>query len=174
MDAKRRAGGSSDGCDPPAPRQRVLASATKRSLSRLPREGPGNLGISPDGYPGFTIQPTRLRVSARRGAEEPVRDAPAETNNARQRNDDFVCNGIRDCRLRKASGVRVGEYNDLEKASSAVRNIAEIKTAHHLEMLKAMKEMRTILTDEQFKKLKKMMSMKTGEKKPAKRMMKKQ
>ncbi len=63
---------------------------------------------------------------------------------------------------------------DLEKAGSAVKKIAEIKTAHHLEMLKAIKEMRTILTDEQFKKMKKMMSMKTGEKKPAKRMMKKQ
>jgi Spy/CpxP family protein refolding chaperone len=53
---------------------------------------------------------------------------------------------------------------DLEKASSAVKKIAEINTAHHLEMLKAMKEMRTILTDEQFKKMKKMMSMKTCEK----------
>ena len=63
---------------------------------------------------------------------------------------------------------------DLEKANSAVKKIAEIKTADHLEMLKAMKEMRTILTDEQFKKMKKMMPMKTGEKKPAKRMMKKQ
>ena len=62
---------------------------------------------------------------------------------------------------------------DLEKASSAVKKIEEIKTAHHLEMLKAMKEMRSILTDEQFKKMKKMMSMKTGEKKPAKKMMKK-
>jgi Spy/CpxP family protein refolding chaperone len=68
---------------------------------------------------------------------------------------------------------------DLEKASSQVKKIAEIKTAHHLEMLKAMKEMRTILTDEQFKKMKKMMPMtmmpmKTGEKKPAKKTMKKQ
>lgn len=62
---------------------------------------------------------------------------------------------------------------DLEKANSAVKKIAEIKTAHHLEMLKAMKGMRAILTDEQFKKMKKMMSMKTGEKKPAKKMMKK-
>jgi Spy/CpxP family protein refolding chaperone len=62
---------------------------------------------------------------------------------------------------------------DLEKANSAVKKIAEIITAHHWEMLKAMKEMRAILTDEQFKKMKKMMSMKTGEKKPAKRMMKK-
>ena len=61
---------------------------------------------------------------------------------------------------------------DLEKASSAVKKIAEIKTAHHLEMLKNMKEMRTILTDEQFKKMKKMMPMKMGEKKPAKKMMK--
>jgi len=62
---------------------------------------------------------------------------------------------------------------DIERASSAVKKIAEIKTAHHLEMLKAMKEMRAILTDEQFKKIKKMMPMKMGEKKPAKRMMKK-
>ena len=153
MDDERRAGGSSDGCDPPAPRQRVLASGTTRSLSRLPREGPGNLGISPGGYPGFTIQPTRLRLSASGGVEEPVRDAPAEANNSRKRNDDFVFNGIRDCRLLKASGVRAGEYNDLENASSAVRKIAEIKTAHHLEMLRAMKEMRTILTDEQSKKM---------------------
>ena len=63
---------------------------------------------------------------------------------------------------------------DLEKASSAVKKIEDIKTAHHLEMLKAMKEMRTIFTDEQFKKMQKMMPMKTGEKKPTKRMMKKQ
>jgi Spy/CpxP family protein refolding chaperone len=62
---------------------------------------------------------------------------------------------------------------DLEKANSAVKKIAEIKTAHQLEMLKAMKEMRTILTDEQFKKMKKMMPMKTGDKKPAKKTMKK-
>ena len=62
---------------------------------------------------------------------------------------------------------------DLEKAGSAVKKIAEIKTAHHLDMLKAMKEMRTMLTDEQFKNMQKMMSMKMGEKKPAKQMMKK-
>jgi len=63
---------------------------------------------------------------------------------------------------------------DLEKASSQVKKIAEIKTAHQLEMLKAMKEMRTILTDEQFKKMKKMMPMKAGEKKPVKKTLKKQ
>lgn len=63
---------------------------------------------------------------------------------------------------------------DLEKASSAVKKIGDIKTAHHLEMLKAMKEIRNILTDEQFKKMKKLMPMRTVEKKPAKRMMKKQ
>ena len=62
---------------------------------------------------------------------------------------------------------------DIEKAGSAVKKISEIKTAYHLERLKAMKKMRTILTDEQFKKMKRMMSMKMGEKKPAKRMMKK-
>jgi Spy/CpxP family protein refolding chaperone len=63
---------------------------------------------------------------------------------------------------------------DLEKAGAAVKNISDIKTAHHLEMLKAMKEMRTILTDEQFKKMKKMMPMKADERKPAKKTMKKQ
>lgn len=57
---------------------------------------------------------------------------------------------------------------DLEKASSAVKKIAEIKTAQQLEMLKSMKEMRTMLTAEQFKEMKKMMSMKMSEKKPAK------
>jgi len=42
-----------------------------------------------------------------------------------------------------------------------------------LDMLKAMKEMRTILTDDQFKNMKKMMPMKMDEKKPGKQMMKK-
>lgn len=55
---------------------------------------------------------------------------------------------------------------DLEKARSAVKKIAEIKTAHKLEMLKSMKEMRTMLTEEQFKEMKKMMIMKMGEKEP--------
>ncbi|MBE0504370.1 MAG: hypothetical protein IBX46_09605 [Desulfuromonadales bacterium] len=57
---------------------------------------------------------------------------------------------------------------DLEKARSAVKKIAEIKTAHKLEMLKSMKEMRTMLTEEQFKAMKKMMIMKLGEKEPMK------
>lgn len=52
---------------------------------------------------------------------------------------------------------------NLEKASAAVDKIEKIKTAHHQEMLKAMKEVRTLLTDEQFKKMKKMMSMKAGD-----------
>lgn len=57
---------------------------------------------------------------------------------------------------------------DLEKASAAARKIGEIQVAHHLEMLQAMKAMRAIITDEQFKKMKKMMPVKTGAKKPAK------
>ncbi len=61
---------------------------------------------------------------------------------------------------------------DLEKANASVKKIADIKTAHHLEMLKQMKEMRSMLTDEQFKNMKKMMTMK-GEKKPAMKMLKK-
>jgi len=63
---------------------------------------------------------------------------------------------------------------DLGKANAAVKKIADIKTAHHLEMLKSMKKVRTILTDEQFKKMKKMMPMETSEKEPAKKVMKKQ
>ncbi len=62
---------------------------------------------------------------------------------------------------------------ELEKANYAVKKVAEINTAHHLEMLKAMKEVRTMLTEEQFKKMKKMMTMKKGEKKPVKKTMKK-
>jgi Spy/CpxP family protein refolding chaperone len=57
---------------------------------------------------------------------------------------------------------------DLEKARSAVKKIAEIKTAHQMEMLKSMKEMRTMLTEEQFKGMKKMMTMKMAEKEPMK------
>ena len=83
-----------------------------------------------------------------------------------------------DLKIAKIDLMEIMEVKDfdIEKASSAVKNIAEIKTTHHLEMLKATKEMRTILTDEQFKKMQKMMPMmpmKMGEKKPAKRMMKK-
>jgi Spy/CpxP family protein refolding chaperone len=62
---------------------------------------------------------------------------------------------------------------DLDKATSAVKKIEDLKTAQHLEMLKAMKDMRAILTDEQFKKMHKMMSMKMGEKKPEKGIMNK-
>ena len=60
---------------------------------------------------------------------------------------------------------------DLEKATAQVKKIADIKTAHHLEMLKSMKEVHSILTDEQFKKMKKMMHMKMEEEKPPKKMM---
>src|ERR1017187_8250891 len=45
---------------------------------------------------------------------------------------------------------------DLDKASAQAKKIADIKTAQHLEMLKSMKEVHSILTDEQFKKMKKM------------------
>ena len=61
---------------------------------------------------------------------------------------------------------------DMEKGSVAVRKAAEIKTAHLLEMLAAMKEVRTMLTDEQFNKMKKMTHMKKGEKKLPKKIIK--
>jgi Spy/CpxP family protein refolding chaperone len=64
-----------------------------------------------------------------------------------------------DLKIAEIELVEIMEVKDfnLEKASSAVKNNSEIKTAHHLKMLKAMKEMRTILTGEQFKKMKRMM-----------------
>ena len=40
---------------------------------------------------------------------------------------------------------------DLDRANAAAKKIGDIKTAQHLEMVKAMKDVRTILTDEQFK-----------------------
>jgi hypothetical protein len=46
---------------------------------------------------------------------------------------------------------------DMDKAVSGVKKIADIKTAQHLEMFKAMKKIHALLTDEQFKKMKKMM-----------------
>ncbi len=61
---------------------------------------------------------------------------------------------------------------DLDKATYTVKKIEDIKTAQHLEMLKAMKDMRAILTDDQFKKMHKM-CIKPGEKKPEKGMMNK-
>jgi Spy/CpxP family protein refolding chaperone len=78
----------------------------------------------------------------------------------------------------KIAQIELGEILDvkdfdLEKANSAVKKIEDIRASHQLEMLKAMKEMRTILTDEQFNKSRKMMAMHRDEKKPAKKMMKK-
>ena len=61
---------------------------------------------------------------------------------------------------------------DLEKATTAVKKIADIKTAHHVEMLVLMKQVHSILTDEQFKQMKKM-HMKMEGNKPDKKMMKK-
>jgi Spy/CpxP family protein refolding chaperone len=61
---------------------------------------------------------------------------------------------------------------DLEKANAAIKKITEIKTAQNLEMVKTMKEVRAILTDEQFNKMKKM-PMKKGDHKQTKKLIKK-
>jgi Spy/CpxP family protein refolding chaperone len=53
---------------------------------------------------------------------------------------------------------------DLDKAKTAVKKIEDIKTAQHFEMLKTMKDMRAIMTYEQFKNMHKMWR-KTGEEK---------
>lgn len=58
---------------------------------------------------------------------------------------------------------------DQEKAGAALEEIAEVKTAHQLEMLKEMKEIRANLTDGQFMKMKKMMPMEMGKKRPVSR-----
>lgn len=62
---------------------------------------------------------------------------------------------------------------DLEKAVAAAKKVSDIKTAHQLDKLKAMKEIRTELTDEQYKKMKKIMPMHKAERKPSKRSKKK-
>lgn len=61
---------------------------------------------------------------------------------------------------------------DLEKALAATKKVADLKTAHHSEMLKSMKEVRAVFTEEQFGKMKKLMhkDMKMSGKKPAKGM----
>jgi len=51
---------------------------------------------------------------------------------------------------------------DLDKAILATKKISEIRTNHHIDMLKAMKEVRTILTEEQYKKMRAMMMRKIG------------
>ena len=64
---------------------------------------------------------------------------------------------------------------DLDKAVLATKKISEIRTAAHIEMLKSMKEVRAILTEEQFQKMKKMFmtgkmrDKMMGDKKPAKK-----
>lgn len=68
--------------------------------------------------------------------------------------------------------MEVKDFN-LDKATSAVKKIEDIKTAQHLEMLKAMKDMRAILTDEQFKNMQKMCVMQMGAEKHEKKMDKK-
>ncbi len=80
-----------------------------------------------------------------------------------------------DVKIAEIELIEIMEVNDfnLEKATVAVKKIADIKTAHHLEMLKAMKEMRTLITDEQFTKMKKMMTMKPGDNKHHEKMINK-
>ena len=48
---------------------------------------------------------------------------------------------------------------DIDKATAVSNRILDIKKAHHFEMLRSMKEIRAILTYEQFKEMKKMMAM---------------
>ena len=76
-----------------------------------------------------------------------------------------------DLRIAEIELMEIMEVKDFDqnKAGSAVKKIADLKTAHQLEMLKDMKEIRANLTDEQFKKMKKMMPMEMDKKKPANR-----
>jgi Spy/CpxP family protein refolding chaperone len=46
---------------------------------------------------------------------------------------------------------------DLDKAILLTKKISELRTNHHIEMLKYIKEVRTILTEEQYKKIRAMM-----------------
>lgn len=59
--------------------------------------------------------------------------------------------------------MEVKDFN-FDKADAAIRKIEAIKTSHHVDMLKAMQEMRALLTEDQFKKMKTMMSKKSMDK----------
>jgi len=50
--------------------------------------------------------------------------------------------------------MEVKEFN-LDKAAFAIKKIANMKTIQQLEMVKTMKDMRAVLTDEQFKNMNK-------------------
>jgi Spy/CpxP family protein refolding chaperone len=80
-----------------------------------------------------------------------------------------------DLKVAKMEMMEIMEVKDfdLEKATAQAKKIADMKTAQHLEMLKSMKDVRSILTDEQFKKMHKMMHMKKEGCKPPKKMIKK-
>lgn len=58
---------------------------------------------------------------------------------------------------------------DLEKANRAVKKISDAKAANQMQMLKDMKVIRNLLTEDQFSKMKQMM---TGSNQPVKKMMK--
>jgi len=58
---------------------------------------------------------------------------------------------------------------DLAKAEEISKKITELRLAHHSEMLKIMKEVRSILTEEQFQKMKKMKMMGMMKKSPMKK-----
>ena len=74
MDGYRRAACSGDGCGPQGTRQGLLASGTKRSLSRLLRPGTtDNNGMSHHGYSDSTISSPRFPLSGGSGFEEPIR-----------------------------------------------------------------------------------------------------
>lgn len=75
-----------------------------------------------------------------------------------------------DIKLAEMEHMEIMEVKDfdLEKANASVKKIADMKVAQHQDMLKSMKEVRSILTAEQFQKMKKLMPMKKASKKPAK------
>lgn len=62
---------------------------------------------------------------------------------------------------------------DLEKAKLAAKKCEDIKAAHHIEMLTAMKEVRSVFTEEQYKKMRALMPMDMSAGKPAKGKMRK-
>jgi Spy/CpxP family protein refolding chaperone len=77
-----------------------------------------------------------------------------------------------DLKLAEMDHMEIMEVKDfdLEKANASVRKIADLKTAYHLDMLKLMKEVRAILSEEQFRKMKELMPQKPAGRKPAKTM----
>jgi Spy/CpxP family protein refolding chaperone len=78
----------------------------------------------------------------------------------------LICRDIQKKQIRLRADLKIAEIElmeimekkdfDLDKANAVVKKIEDLKTTQHLETVKAMKDVRAFLTEEQFKNMHKM------------------